>query len=48
MSRVSKQEQHRRYLQSIKSKGSKLLDNSTYLSPIKGGFKISGYSKKRK
>ena len=47
MKKMSKQEQHRRHIQSLRSKGSKIIDNSTYLSPIKGGFKVSDYSKKR-
>ena len=47
MKKISKQEQHRRYIQSLRSRGGKLIDSSTYLSPIKGGFKVSTYSKKR-
>ena len=47
MKKLSKQEQHRRYIQSLRGKGGKLVDSSTYLSPIKGGFKVAAYSKKR-
>ena len=41
MKKLSKQEKYRRYLQSLHSKNCKILDNSAYLSRIKGGFKIT-------
>ena len=47
MKKLSKQEKYRRSIQSLRSKNCKLIDNSTYLVPIKDGFKVYDSSKKR-